>query len=190
MTPCFSILSPPPDPLLMSIRSAPSSWATPSRTSRPRRARGSRGGLGGALGERPRSAVLLLLPCRRAASRLERGDPLTGRVGGLAPVKFLARSPPLSPQLRRRQNELARENHKQLEWEGVLGPSLLDSADTVRLRHSPQADSPSRTSSRCFSPLPRSFPRQNAARCSPARGGLCVAEQNPVRCSVAACEER
>ena len=45
----------------MSIRSAPSSWATPSRTSRPRRARGCRGGLGGALGERPRSAVLLLL---------------------------------------------------------------------------------------------------------------------------------
>ena len=109
--------------------------------------------------------------------------PVTGRVGGLAPVKFLALSPPLSPQLRRRQNELARENHKQLEWEGVLGPSLLDTADTVRLRHSPQADSPSRTSSRFFSPLPRSFPRQNAARCSPARGGLCVAEQNPVRCS-------
>ncbi|EOD18176.1 hypothetical protein EMIHUDRAFT_227523 [Emiliania huxleyi CCMP1516] len=69
--------------------------------------------------------------------------PVTGRVGGLAPVKFLALSPPLSPQLRRRQNELARENHKQLEWEGVLGPSLLDTADT-----------------------------------------------NPVRCSVAACEER
>ena len=60
-TPYFSILSPPLDPLLMSIRSAPSSWATPSRTSRPRRARGCRGGLGGALGERPRSAVLLLL---------------------------------------------------------------------------------------------------------------------------------
>ena len=60
-TPYFSILSPPPDPLLMSIRSAPSSLATPSRTSRPRRARGCRGGLGGALGERPRSAVLLLL---------------------------------------------------------------------------------------------------------------------------------